>query len=76
MSMALISMWLEDQTEEPLKEADTPPVICLVPDPGVAINLGKFDHDLTSRPSPGIMVSKGNHPQIALFQVKYYNLRR
>ena len=30
------------------------------------------------RPSPGIMVSKGNHPQMAeLFRlVKYYNLPR
>ena len=26
-------------------------------------------NDLTSRPSPGIMVNKGNHPQIALIQV-------
>ena len=26
--------------------------------------LGKFDHDLTVLPSPGIMV-KGNHPQMA-----------
>ena len=34
-------------------------------------------NDLTSRPSPGIMV-KGNHPQMAeLFRlVKYYNLPR
>ena len=26
-------------------------------------------NDLTSRSSPGIMVSKGNHPQMALIQV-------
>ena len=32
-------------------------------------HLGKFHHDLTSRPSPGIMVSKGNHSQMALIQV-------
>jgi hypothetical protein len=24
---------------------------------------GKFDHDLTSRPNPAIMVSKGNYPR-------------
>ena len=38
------------------------------------IYLGKFHHDLTSRPNPGIMVNKGNHPQMAeLFRlVKYY----
>ena len=28
----------------------------------VNIHLGKFDHDLTVLPSPGIMVNKGNHP--------------
>ena len=28
-------------------------------------NLGKFHHDLTVLPKPGIMVSKGNHPQMA-----------
>ena len=35
--------------------------------------LGKFDHDLTAT-SLGIMVNKGNHPQMAeLFRlVKYY----
>jgi len=33
------------------------------------IYLGKFHHDLTSRPNPGIMVNKGNHPQMALIQV-------
>ena len=40
------------------------------------IYLGKFHHDLTVLPNPGIMVSKGNHPQMAeLFRlVKYYNL--
>ena len=26
-------------------------------------------NDLTSRPSPGIMVTKGNHPKMAFFQV-------
>ena len=33
-------------------------------------------NDLTSRPSPGIMVSKGNHPQVAqqFRLVNYYNL--
>ena len=30
------------------------------------IDLGKFHHDLTVLPSPGIMVTKGNHPQMAL----------
>ena len=35
----------------------------------VSNDLGKFHHDLTSRPSPGIMVSKGNHSQMALIQV-------
>ena len=35
-------------------------------------------NDLTVRPNPGIMVSKGNHPQMAelLRLVKYYNLPR
>ena len=35
-------------------------------------------NDLTVRPSPGIMVSKGNHPQMAArFRlVNYYNLPR
>ena len=28
------------------------------------IDLGKFHHDLTVLPSPGIIVSKGNHPQM------------
>ena len=39
-------------------------------------HLGKFDHDRALRPSPGLMVKKGNHPQMAeLFRlVKYYNL--
>ena len=43
-----------------------------------SLYLGKFHHDLTSRPNPGIMVSIGNHPQMAeLFRlVKYYNLPR
>ena len=38
--------------------------------------LGKFNHDLTVLPNPGIMVSIGNHPQMAeLFRlVKYYSL--
>ena len=31
--------------------------------------LGKFHHDRTLFSLTGIMVSKGNHPQIALFQV-------
>ena len=31
--------------------------------------LGKFHHDQTLRPNPVIIASKGNHPQIALFQV-------
>jgi len=32
--------------------------------------LGKFDHDTTSLSSlTGIMVDKGNHPQMALIQV-------
>ena len=26
--------------------------------------LGKFDHDLTVLPNPGIMVNKGNHSQM------------
>ena len=40
--------------------------------------LGKFNHDLTVLPNPGIMVSIGNHPQMAeLFRlVKYYSLPR
>ena len=40
--------------------------------------LGKFHHDLTVLPNPGIMVNKGNHPQMAeLFRlVNYYNLPR
>ena len=33
------------------------------------MNLGKIHHDLTLRSSPGIMVNKGNHPQMALIQV-------
>ena len=33
------------------------------------IYLGKFHHDLTVLPSPGIMVNKRNHPQMALIQV-------
>ena len=38
--------------------------------------LGKFDHDLTVLPSPGIMLSKGNHPQMTqqFSLVKYYGL--
>ena len=31
----------------------------------VDVSLGKFDHDLTVLPNPGIMVKKGNHPQMA-----------
>ena len=40
--------------------------------------MGKFDHDLTVLPNPGIMANKGNHPQMAArFRlVKYYNLPR
>ena len=33
------------------------------------IILGKFDHDLTVLPNPGIVVNKGNYPQMALIQV-------
>ena len=42
------------------------------------IYLGKFHHDLTVLSNPGIMVSKGNHPQMAqqFRLVKYYNLPR
>ena len=45
--------------------------------PTPAISLGKFHHDLTAT-SLEIMVSKGNHPQMALrFRlVNYYNLPR
>ena len=32
-------------------------------------SLGKFNHDLTVLPSPGIMVNKRNHPFMALFQL-------
>ena len=44
----------------------------------MCIYLGKFHHDLTVLPNPGIMVNKGNHPQMAeLFRlVNYYNLPR
>ena len=28
----------------------------------IYIYLGKFDHDLTVLPNPGIMVNEGNHP--------------
>jgi hypothetical protein len=43
-----------------------------------SIILGKFHHDLTVLPRTGIMVNKGNHPQMAArFRlVKYYNLPR
>ena len=42
------------------------------------VYMGKFDHDLTVLPNPGIMANKGNHPQMAArFRlVKYYNLPR
>jgi len=42
------------------------------------LDLGKFHHDLTVLPSPGIMVKKGNDPQMAeLFNlVNYYNVPR
>jgi len=36
---------------------------------GRKINVVKKNHDLTVLPSPGIMVSKGNHPKMTLFQV-------
>ena len=37
---------------------------------GVALAiLGKFNHNQTLRPNPGLMVNKGNHPQMALIQV-------
>ena len=44
----------------------------------IYISLGKFHHDLTVLPNPGIIVSKGNHPQMAeLFRlVKYGNFPR
>ena len=44
----------------------------------IYIYMGKFDHDLTVLPNPGIMAKKGNHPQMAArFRlVKYYNLPR
>ena len=32
-------------------------------DGDLMIYLGKFDHDLTVRPYPGIIINKGNHPQ-------------
>ena len=40
--------------------------------------LGKFDHDLTVRPNPGIMVNKRNHPKMAeVFRwVRHYHLPR
>ena len=31
-------------------------------------SVGKFNHDQTLRPKPGVMVDKGNHPQMALIQ--------
>jgi hypothetical protein len=42
------------------------------------IVLGKFHHDLTVLPNPGIMVKKRNYPKMAqLFRlVNYYNLPR
>ena len=41
----------------------------------ISIYLGKFHHDLTVLPSPGIMVNRGNHPKMAaIFRlVKYCN---
>ena len=51
-------------------------------DGDLMIDLGKFDHDLTVLPSPGMMgivaETMGNHPQMAeLFRlVNYYNLPR
>ena len=43
-----------------------------------SINLDKFHHDLTVLPKPGIMVKKGNHPQMAQHfrLVNYYNFSR
>ena len=40
--------------------------------------LGKFDHDLSVRPNPGIMDNEGHHPQMAArFRLmKWYNLPR
>jgi hypothetical protein len=32
--------------------------------------MGKFHHDLTVLPKPGIMVNKENHPQMAFIQVR------
>ena len=44
----------------------------------ITLDLGKFHHDLTVLPSPGIMVKKGNDPQmVELFNlVNYYNVPR
>ena len=44
----------------------------------IPLDLSKFHHDLTVLPSPGIMVKKGNDPQMAeLFNlVNYYNVPR
>ena len=53
---------------------------CFLTNSWAWMDLGKFyhDRDLTVLPNPGIMVSKGNHPQMAeLFRlVKYDNLPR
>ena len=42
------------------------------------IYLGKFHHDLTVFPNPGIMVSKEHNPQMAepIRLVKYFDLPR
>ena len=47
-------------------------------DNGDVLYLGKFDHDLTGLPNPGIMVYKRNHPKMAqqFRLVKYYNIPR
>ena len=41
----------------------------------ITIHQGKFHHDLTVLPKPGIMVGKGNHPQMAArFRLVKYSL--
>ena len=64
--------WLGKRPE--LARPEVPPMWCWNPDGSVGprkaqndqlIVLGKFDHDLTESDRPlGIMVDKGNHPQI------------
>ena len=50
----------------------------LVGSGGWVVSIWVNYNDLTSRPSPGIMVNKGNHPQMAqqFRLVNYYNLPR